>query len=182
MRKVLGLLAALIFYNSAFAQTSATEKISFPQSFIGNWKGTLEWFLPTEKEPRKHAMQLRIQPVKDSAGQYTWNLIYGSETADNRPYILKPVDTAKKHWVTDELNGIVLDCYWIGNKLCSVFTVQPVTIINNCWLEKDKLIVEFMSIQAKPVSTTGKGTEEIPNVDSYQVKSFQRAVLERSPI
>lgn len=178
MRKVIIAASLALLVSKAFTQTS-TEKITFPKSFTGNWKGTLEWFLSTEKEPRKVNMELRIQPSKDTAGHYTWNLIYGSPTADNRPYILKPVDTAKGHWVTDEVNGIILDGYWIGNKFCSMFTVKPVTIINNCWLENGNLVVEFISVQAKPVATTGKGTEDIPFVDSYQVKSYQKAVLKR---
>ena len=180
MRKYLIITVLVIITGNSFAQNAATPKsITFPGSFIGNWKGTLEWILPGATEPRKVNMELRIQPLKDSAGQYSWNLIYGTPTEDNRPYILKPVDTAKGHWKTDELNGIILDGYWIGNKFCSAFTVLTTTIINNCWLEDDKLIVEFISLTAKPVATTGQGTKEIPSVDSYGVKSYQKAILER---
>jgi len=40
--------------------------------------------------------------------------------------------------------------------------------------------VEFFSIGAKPIATTGHGTEESPAVDSYRVGSYQKAVLRRT--
>jgi hypothetical protein len=46
-------------------------------------------------------------------------------------------------------------------------------------MEKNKLIVEFYNVSAKPVATTGKGTEDSPKVDSYKVGSYQKAILTR---
>ena len=80
----------------------------------------------------------------------------------------------------DENNGIVLDQYWIGNKFCGAFTVMGNTIVNNYWMENDKLMVEFYGIGAKPIATTGKGTEESPAVDSYKIGSYQKAILQRT--
>lgn len=125
-------------------------------------------------------MELRIQPSADTVGQYSWNLIYGTPAKDNRPYILKPVDTAKGHWVIDEINGIVLDQYWIANKFGGVFTVKNATIVNTYWIEKGKLYIEFLTYTSKPIATTGNGDEQIPFVDSYEVKSYQKAVLLKS--
>ncbi len=87
------------------------DKISFPASFVGNWKGEMVWSKPGKNIPDAFVMELRIQPLKDSAGQYTWNIIYGSENKDTRPYLLKAIDSSKGHWVIDELNEIVLDQY-----------------------------------------------------------------------
>ena len=83
------------------------------------------------------------------------------------------------HWAIDENNGIVLDQYWVANKFSGAFTVQNNTIINSYWMEKNKLVVEFYNISAKPVATTGKGTEDSPKVDSYKMGSYQKAVLKR---
>ena len=88
-------------------------------------------------------------------------------------------DSAGIHWVIDEMNGIVLDQYWVANKFCGAFTVQNSTIINNYWIENGKLIVEFYSLSAKPVTTTGHGTEESPSVDSYKIGSYQKAILSK---
>jgi hypothetical protein len=107
--RILVLLFGILFGHVAKAQ-------SFPQSFIGHWKGTLEWYQSGKQEPQKVTMQLIIRPA-DTAGQYTWQLIYGERGEDNRPYLLKPVDSAKGHWVVDERNGILLDAYLVGNKL-----------------------------------------------------------------
>lgn len=124
-------------------------------------------------------MQLVVLPA-DSAGTYTWQIVYGDKGQDNRPYVLKPVDTAKGHWVVDERNGIVLDQYFVANRFTSAFTVQNTTIVDSYWREGKNLIVEFHSLSAKAVNTTGNGTEESPTVMSYGVKGFQRAILEKS--
>jgi len=123
-------------------------------------------------------MQLIIS-LADSAGQYTWQIIYGEDNKDYRPYILRPVNTAKGHWQIDELNGIVLDQYWLGNRFSSAFTVKNSTIIDSYWIENSKMMVEFFSISAKPINKTGGSTEDIPPVDSYSIKSYQRAVLKK---
>jgi hypothetical protein len=147
------------------------------QDFIGKWKGTLEWFRTGNPEPQKVNMELYILPSKDTASQYSWHLIYGSVSADSRPYLLKPVDSAKGHWRIDELNGIILDQYWVGSRFSGSFTVGNSTIVNTYYIENGQIVVEFISYAAKPVATTGKGNEDSPFVDSYGVKSFQRAVL-----
>jgi hypothetical protein len=123
-------------------------------------------------------MELRIQPT-DIPGKFTWHIIYGMKAEDSRPYILTITDTAGVHWIIDENNGILLDQYWVGNKFCGAFTVMGNTIINNYWMEKGKLMVEFFSIGAKPIVTTGKGTDESPSVDSYRIGSYQKAILNK---
>jgi hypothetical protein len=150
----------------------------FPAAFIGNWKGELLWYKTGNATPQKVPMRLRIQST-DTAGQYTWQIIYGENGSDNRPYLLKPVDTAKGHWVIDERNGIRLDQYWVGNRFTSAFTVQTTTILDSYWREGETLIAEFHSLSAKPVNTSGAGTKDSPTVASYAAKGYQRAVLWR---
>ncbi len=123
-------------------------------------------------------MQLIILPAA-TANTFTWQLIYGEKGEDNRPYLLKPVDTAKGHWQVDEQNGIVLDQYLVGNRFTSAFTVQTTTIVDSYWREGRNLIAEFHSLTSKPVATTGQGTVESPKVDSYGVRGYQRAVLQK---
>jgi hypothetical protein len=156
-----------------------SQQNNFPKGWVGNWKGELQWFSGNTSEPKKVNMELHIQPT-DSGDNFTWQIIYGKASVDNRPYLLMPKDTAKGHWVIDENNGIVLDQYWVAGKLSGAFSVQNSTIINNYWMEQGKLYVEFYNISVKPVSTTGKGTDESPSVNSYQIKSYQKAVLQRS--
>lgn len=152
----------------------------FPADFVGNWKGEMVWYQQGKAEPKTFAMQLRIQPA-NTTGAYSWQIIYGEEGKDNRPYVLKPIDTTSGHWVVDEGNGIVLDQYWIGYKLNGVFSVSGTTILNSYWLESGQLHVEFVSMPVKPLARTGAGTDDSPFVDSYHVKSIQRGVLKRVP-
>lgn len=166
--------AVLLF----FAVVTYAQSSTFPQTWAGNWKGELEWYKTGNHEPQKVSMELRIQPT-DSINTWTWQIIYGSETKDNRAYKLIVKDISKAHWLIDENNGIVLDQFWVGNKFCGAFTVMGNTIVNTYWLENDKLVAEFYSFNAKSIATTGKGTDESPHVDSYKIGSYQKAVLTR---
>ena len=143
----------LLTYFISFSGTS--QSTTFPQSWVGNWKGELEWYKTGQTEPQKVNMELRIQP-RDIQGTFTWQIIYGSATEDNRPYTLIAKDSTNTHWVIDENNGIVLDQYWVGNKFCGAFKVKGNTIVNNYWIEDSKLMIEFYNIGAKPINTTGK--------------------------
>jgi hypothetical protein len=177
----------LLFSFTSVAQNRGRTKYkraaapSFPKSFIGDWQGTLSWY-PNGGQLQKVNMEMHIKPT-DTINQYTWQIVYGSSTkltaVDNRPYILKKVDTLASHWVIDELNGIVLDSYWLGNRFSGVFTVQGNTILDSYWLEKGDMHIEFFSYKQTPLVVTGKGTEESPKVDSYRMGSYQKAVLKK---
>ncbi len=161
---------------AAISKTGLAEN-SFPQSFIGNWKGQLQW-LVAGKPAQQFTMVLGIQPA-EIAGQYTWQIIYGDSVIDNRPYILKPVDAALGHWIIDERDGIVLDSYVHGNAIHGAFTLQGKTIVDNYRVEKDQLFVEFFTINLKDKKRSGKGTEKTPFVDSYRMGSYQMGTLFR---
>lgn len=171
MRKLLIVHALLLI-----CLVSSAQQLSFPQSFVGNWKGTLAWNRP-EKVPQQFTMRLNIQAV--DSGRYTWQIIYGDEQKDNRPYILMPVDTTKGHWQIDERNTIVLDGYFIGNTFSSVFAVSGSTIVSKYELTADGLMVSFTTYTTKPITTTGGTSKEIPPVDSYKVIGLQQGLLKR---
>lgn len=169
----------VLFIVSLLATTASKAQTNFPAALVGNWKGTLLWYQPGKSTPQNVPMELRIQPNKDSVGQYTWNLIYGVAKEDNRPYILQSVDTAKGHWAIDERNGIILDQYWLGNKFSGSFSVGKSTIVNSYWIEKGQLHVEFFSLSTDAISTTGEGTEDSPRVLSYALRGYQKAILSK---
>ncbi len=153
------------------------EEATFPKSFLGNWKGRLQWMV-AGKPAQTFSMQLKIQPT-DSTNQYTWQIIYGDDNKDNRPYILKPIDASKGHWVVDERDGIMLDSYVHGNSIHGAFTVQGNTIVDNYRVENDTMFVEFFSFKLGDKKTSGKGTEETPFVDSYRMGSYQMGTLKK---
>ncbi len=154
------------------------QQNDFPSKWEGEWQGTLQWFKTGSDTAINVEMKLNIQKG-DSADSWNWQLIYGQNNADNRPYKLIQKDKQGTHWVIDERNGIVLDQYWVGDKLCGAFTVMNSTIINNYRMEEGHIIVEFYSIGSKPITTTGKGDDDVPYVNSYWVGSYQKAVLSR---
>lgn len=162
-----------------FAQPQTPSSDAFPSSFLGHWKGKLLWERPG-KNQQEITMQLIIQPA-DSAGQYTWQIVYGDSMKDNRPYCIKPVDAAKGHWVIDEGDGILLDTYIFGNAITGAFTVQGSTIVDEYKVENNQLRVTFHTIQLGIKTTSGKGTEDVPFVDSYRMSAYQSGVLTRLP-
>jgi hypothetical protein len=153
------------------------DSTMFPTSFIGNWKGNMQWMI-AGKPKQTFTMQLRVQPT-DTANQYTWQIIYGADSKDNRPYILKPIDTAKGHWIVDEGDGILLDSYLHGNSLHGAFTVQGSTIVDNYTVENSLMKVEFFTIKLDEKQQSGKGTTETPFVQSYKIASYQTGVLKK---
>jgi hypothetical protein len=171
MKKILPL--AFFIFSIQFLE--GQNKNTFPKSFIGNWKGKLQWMV-AGKPTQIFTMQLRIQPT-DTVNQFNWQIIYGDDSKDNRPYILKPADAGKGHWVIDENNGIVLDSYVHGNAVHGAFTVQDNTIVDNYKVENGRMYVEFFSIKLAGKKQSGKGTEESPFVDSYRISSYQTGVL-----
>lgn len=123
-------------------------------------------------------MQLIIAPT-DSAGVFSWQIIYGDSAQDNRPYTLKAVDASRGHWVVDEGNGILIDSYLHGNAFAGAFTVMGNTIIDNYELDGDRLLVQFYSVKQSDKRTSGQGTDESPKVDSYRVSSYQKGYLKK---
>jgi hypothetical protein len=179
MARYLILHILLAFSLSLPAQTGSTPAVDcqspFPGCFVGNWAGKLQWMV-AGKPAQSFTMQLRIQPA-DTPGHYTWQIIYGDNNKDNRPYILKPVDTAKGHWVVDEGDGIVLDSYVHGNSIHGAFTVKGNTIVDNYSIINGQMHVEFLSIRLEEKNRSGKGTEATPFVDSYKISSYQSGIL-----
>jgi hypothetical protein len=171
MSKIIAVSIFVLLCGTCFGQNQK----AFPLSFIGKWKGKLEWRV-AGKPTQTFTMQLNILPT-DTANQYTWQIIYGDNGKDNRPYLLKPIDTTKGHWIVDERDGIILDSYIHGNCVHGAFTVQGNTIVDNYCVTGNKMNVEFFSIKLADKKQSGKGTDDTPFVDSYRVGSYQVGVL-----
>jgi hypothetical protein len=44
-------------------------------------------------------------------------------------------------------------------------------------VENGKMLVEFFSIKLDDKTISGKGTEDVPLVNSYKISSYQKGVL-----
>lgn len=177
MKQAISILFCFFILQAGLRAMNHPDTSAFPRDFIGNWKGKLQWF-EAGKPTREISMQLIIQPV-DSIGLYTWQIIYGDEGKDNRPYILKAVNSDAGHWVVDEGDGILLDSYVHGNSIHGAFTVQGSTVVDNYTIEDGKMKVEYLTIRLGEKKTSGKGTEDTPYVDSYRVAAYQSGVLSK---
>jgi hypothetical protein len=173
------LLMLLLF--CSFALTAQTETPpAFPQDFVGNWSGTLEIYRP-EGVAQSVPMELRIQPMADTA--YTYTIIYGEDkVAGARNYIIVPGPDGAHHWVCDEKNTVLLDGYYLGNIYQSVFTVQGTYLMSSVEYRDDHLVYTIQSGKAEAVRKTGGKEHEgegISVVESFKVSGFQRAVLRK---
>ena len=155
----------------------AQQVKEFPESFVGTWKGKLQWMV-AGRSVQEFTMKLKVQPA-DSAGQYSWHMSYGDDNKDSRPYLLKPVDIKNGHWVIDEKDGIILDSYVHGNSIHGAFTVLGKTIVDNYRIENNRMFVEFFSINLAEKFTSGKGSTEVPYVDSYKISGYQVGLLDK---
>lgn len=141
---------------------------SFPQDFVGNWKGEMEWIQVGGKGPQKVPMELKIQP-KEEADVYSWTIIYGDPKTGTRDYLLRAVDKAKGIWTVDEGGGVRLDQYWIGGELRSSFTVGENTIVGRVARVGETLLWELTTFGP----TKGDAVKVAP------LQSLQRAILKR---
>lgn len=171
------ILYFLLFFCFTANVHAQDKRVDFPENFIGHWKGKLNW-VRARKATQQFSMQLKIART-DSADIYSWTIIYGDSSKDERPYILTPVDKSKNHWIIDERNGIILDNYVAGNCFQGIFTVSGNTILDNYCIEYGKMSVQFFAIKMADKTTTGKGTEDSPTVDSYRMSGYQYGLLEK---
>ncbi len=162
--------------------TTAADSLTFPESWEGIWTGELLIYKASGLA-QQLPMELHIIAIPDSVDQFTWTIIYGEDKeAGKRPYQLKVVDREKGIYAVDELNSIVLECYYLHNKLYSQYLVAGSRILVTNEVDGDRMLFEVIAGSDEPVSITGGETvdeEEIPAVSAYPITVAQRGVLTR---
>ena len=162
-------------------EISTNNSFSFPEEWMGYWKGELEVF-KQNKLVRTLPMALD-HAFTDTSGYYKWAIIYGEDTiAGRRDYYLKTIDAEKGHYQTDERNSIFLDSYLFRNKLVAYYDVEDIAIQSSYTREGEELHFEILAMDSEPNSTTGNQIidgDTIPEVRSYSIKTMQRAILRK---
>ena len=158
------------------------EKIGdFPYDYLGYWKGTLDIY-SVDSLIQSVNMSVLIDDTIDES-VFRWELTYNpGENEDKRPYLLTLHNPNNGHYKIDEDNGIILDCFLFGNKLITTFDVESTILTTVNTFNEDELIFEVIAGPKELINTTGDikiDNQVIPPVNSYQVKTYQRAVLER---
>ena len=180
MRKFL-----LFLFILGFVKGNAQKTTDFPESWLGIWKGKMEIITPKGVK-QSLTMELHItereKQKEDTARVWNWTIVYriNKDSADIRNYTLIEKDKEKGHYLMDEQNDILLDCYYIGGVFWSAFEVQDTKLLSIDRKEGKTLISEIMYGPAEPVQTTGGTSEEIPPVKSYGIKGVQRAVMRKT--
>lgn len=173
---ILGACGATKNTTKTVDQQESKKHHVFPKDWKGVWKGRLYIYKATGLVSEID-MQLRILPTAIDT-VWTWNIIYGEITDDNRPYELIPIQSQQGHYIIDEKNGILLDVYFQNETLYSRFEVADNDIFITYTLLEDELIFRVVSGSKKPIrSTGGDASKEIPLVLAYPISTTQEARL-----
>ena len=171
------LFAFLLGFNlTAIAQNS------FPESWVGNYKGEL-FIYGVDSVKMKVYMELNISSTKKDS-VYNWTIIYDLKgKKDIRAYELIVVNREKGLYRIDEKNSIVIEAYLRNNRvLTSFFKVSESFIIATYTKENNNLIFEIISAKSDPASITGNtksGEEEIQEITTFPINGRQKAIMEK---
>lgn len=145
------------------------------ESWYGVWQGKLEISGSPLGLRNSIPMELHVSTT-DTIGKLNWRIIYNDSATDDRKYLLKTVDAEKGKYVIDEKDGIQLEANLFRNKLISRFEVMGSLLEITYSLETDKIIFGVTSGKITPSLVTKSEQEQI-EVKSYEVSSFQSAIL-----
>ena len=165
------------FFSSLFLlifTSAAQEKnTSFPNDFLGVYKGTL--VISTSKATKEIPMEFHLTKT-DSIHRFNYILSYNGQP---RNYTLIVKDLEKGIYEVDENNGIILPSKLANKTLYSFFEVQDNFLSSRLAFSKNQLDFEILFTATKNKTTTGKGTKEIPFVYGYPISVVQKAILKR---
>jgi len=165
--------------------TQPTGGHTFPESWIGHWKGPATYGDGQKSTP--FTMELIVAPDKPSDNgtlRYRWTIVYdGPQGRQTRPYTLLVKDAGTGKFAIDEHNGIVLDARLLDGTLISHFLIQGNRIVTRERLEDagapdERITVEMVTTREVDAAKTG-GKSGVPEVLSWTPVSIQKATLRR---
>lgn len=160
----------LFLFLFCLASLGSRAQDYFPDRCLGQWEGVMYiWNQGQVKDSIPVRMTVAVEKEKQV---WTWRTEYLSPTRPMiKDYKLKLNDAAKRNYITDEGDGILLYDYEFGNKLYSTFEVQGSYLTASYEIAGDQLIFEVSS---------GRKIEAVTNgVTSYTVNNLQRVVYRR---
>ncbi len=152
----------------------------FPDNFTGKWKGQLE-LLSKDGPATNDVINVTFDVAPISKNVYQWHTTYDTKTGPMVKDYKLIVDTlVKGHYTIDEGDSIVLDGYYIGQKLYCTFEVDALLFFSTYEKQGDQIIFE---IAFGPFTSPRKTGDVklpagiVPRVMAYKTESVQRAVL-----
>jgi hypothetical protein len=173
MRLVLLILIAI---GGLSARAQGDKQASFPDAYLGVYKGTLH--INSPRGTNELPMEFHLLPTK-MEGEYYYTLVYGAGAdRQERKYRLVEKDREKGLYVVDEDNGIVLDDKVVGNRMYSLFEVMGNLLTTFITFNEDHMVFEIVVSNRKEVNIT-HATADSTEVSSYPISTVQRAVLQK---
>lgn len=173
--KILFALALLPFFS--ISQPSVSD-------WIGNYSGDLILGFanrPNDTIPVKFELQ---EIEKDSAWTYRMHYdskVYGKMTKD---YVIRAKQIGEtKHYLLDELNGIVMEMTMMNNCLYGMYEVSDNIFVSTIRSTENKLQIELICAPAKSaLITSAEVSEDGETIDatSYKPTLHQTVLLKRN--
>jgi hypothetical protein len=154
----------------------------FPDSWVGQWVGTLSTFAPPDSVRNRIRITLEIAREASGTG-YTWRSVFNADTIRGvRPYRLLIDDANLGRYIIDESNGVLLDASYVDGVLTSVFQVKSVVLESRYFLRGDTLTHELTwwdAASSRTATGAGANAEGGAEVKSFRVQGMQRSVIVR---
>lgn len=155
--------------------TPALSFAQFPNGWIGTWEGDLIIHSQPGDKNQVIKMKLSIQE-SPQVGVRLWNIWYEDNNGGSwRNYNLVGDDPESGIYKMDELNSITLDMFYFNDTFYSMYSIGKAIITVEYALKDEKIYFEITSANNQG-ETTG-GTEDIPEVTNYPVRTVQKAIL-----
>jgi hypothetical protein len=169
------MLRYLLFF--LFISPAAWSQSQFPQDWFGKWEGELSLYPSGMKIP----MMIEIAQA-DSVHKFLFKTVYNTgEKEDVRNYTLIEKDKKRGLYVVDEHNSILIAKAFHQNMLVSNFSVQGTQLTILYRFESEQIVFEVFAGSTQAMLTTGGLSEEIPEVKSYLMGNYQKAILKKMP-
>lgn len=184
IRQILPIILINFIFFSFFQVLCAQDSLiinTLDSAWLGTFEGELQIFSPNGMT-QEIEMKL-IHESNPDKNTLRWAIQYGNGTDALRDYSLKMVQKEPGHFLVDEHNSILIDQYLFDNKFISWYEVAGTLILVSYTLaEEDVIIFEVIAGASDPVSVSGDeliDEEEIPEVNSYPVNVYQKAMLKK---
>jgi hypothetical protein len=154
------------------------ESLNFPLDWIGDYEGPLKIY-NTKGGIDTISMRLVID-YPNAQGYFPWTIIYDNN--DVRPYGLEVINADKGLYRINEYNSIELDAYLIDRHLITRFSVMQNDLIIDYEHTGDAITAQFYISGVEHQNITGGeviGQDTIPNVNTYPLSVYQKAILKK---
>ncbi|MBN2728389.1 MAG: hypothetical protein JXR53_04115 [Bacteroidales bacterium] len=163
-----------LFLIVSFAAQAQWPENSFPKNWEGSWEGRVEYTTTLGMNMDVYSALHVQSSTSDDTVSFT--IVYGEDSADIREYqMIKGEEDYE--WILDEQNGIEIQSYFIGNQLVNLFEVQGTLIMAMYELKEKEVLMQMFAYDSKELFESGLGTEESPEVNSYYLLSYSRAIM-----